>query len=249
MLYSWSVNCLVGNEPILNCKEIKVKKIILAVLFLAASQVNAGIIIAVGDSNISSNANSTFFNNVFGSQNVIGLNSTIDPWALDNWDTTATATAASYSQSTSLTSTALAGADWLIAASGSAYDNATMQLIANFLSAGGNLWVGGEAQVFASFAPANQLLSFLGSTMSLNPVDTSSYNSSTNTNLDPYTVGTTGFSAVYQSTISGGVALYASNSNAVVSIDRTTFASAVPAPSMLAIFGIAFAGLALSRKR
>ena len=226
------------------------RRIILAILLTVTSQANAGLIIAVGDSNINNSSNSVFFNNVFGNQNVIGLNSATDPWSLDNWDSVATQTAASYSQSMTLSSSSLIGADWLIASSGSLYSQSTLQLISGFLSAGGNLWVGGEADVFSAFEPANQLLTHLGSSISLDAVSTSQYSSASNTNSDAYTVGTTTFSANYLSTITGGVALYSSNGNVTAAIDRTTFqenATSVPEPSTLAIFALGIMGLASRR--
>jgi hypothetical protein len=225
---------------------------LLTILLAATSNAQAGVIIATADVNIDYANNNAFFNNVFTNQNVIGLNSSVDPWSLDNWDTRATQRAASYSQSTILSSASLMGADWLIAASGSSYNNSTLQVIKDFLIGGGNLWVGGESVLGSPFEPANQLLSYLGSSMELTRTGTWQHNTAANTGLDSYTSGTTIFSGEYQSTIAGGVSLYGNGGNSVVSIDRTTFfgsrTTQVPEPSSLALFALVVIGLGCSRK-
>lgn len=229
------------------------KFLLVCALILGASKAHAGLIVLAADSNINSSNNSIFFSNVFGGQNVVGLNSSFENWALDNWDSVATTSASSYSQIMNLTSSDLTGTDWLIAASASSYSATTMSLIQNFLINGGNVWIGGEASVYGAFSAANQLLGFLGSSMSLNSVATTAYNTTSNTNLDVLTAGTSTFFAGYQSTVSGGTALYANNGNAVVSVDRTTFANQdndttdVPAPASLGLLGIAL--LAMRRFR
>jgi len=223
------------------------KKIILALLLTVSANSEAGVIIAAADSNIGNQNNSVFFSNVFGDQNVIGFNSIVDSWSLDNWDTTATLSAASYSKSYTLSSASLVGADWLIASSGSSYTADNLQIISEFLSAGGNLWVGGEANMYSAYTPANQLLNHLNSSMYLNAVATNDNDTAYNTNLDTYTKSTTTFYGNYQSTIAGGVALYAHNGKAVVSIEQVTFA--VPEPTSIGLFGLVLTGLAFSRKK
>ena len=217
------------------------KTALVSTVLVVSSFANAGLIIASGDSNINDSLNTQFFNSLFGGQEVIGRNGSLNTWATNNWGAFATSTATSYTTTSSISSSL--SADWVILGSGSTITASEFSFLDSFVNDGGNLWVVGEASGYTAInAVATSVLNHFNTGMNIS--EATVYATGTASSEAILLGGGPSFKVNWASYITGGTALYSDNNGAIISSFNTT---SVPEPSTLAIFALGIMGLAARR--
>ena len=202
----------------------------------------AGRILAVADSNIQ--ANSAFFNNVLGGQNVKA--NTFD-WTVGNWKNAASSFTLSWTTDivSPLSSTNyFNNIDWFVTSGQVNHSASDIVAISNFLQGGGSLWVVGEGPGYSSINNgSNALLSALGSSMRFSNTSAADV---TTFAVDPFTNGLTSYSFGYTGSIIGGNALISgANGGVFVAYEN----AATPEPSSYALMLIGLLGLVAYGRR
>lgn len=213
---------------------------------LVSTQVQAGTIMAMGDSNIGNANNNTFFSNVFGGQDVL-YDST--HWSVTNWSSTADNFSSSWDYNTTIDDSTLATYDWFVATGAESYTASEVAALNTFLDNGGSVWVVGEGPLYTTINNnSNALLGALGSSMTF--AGSSALSGAIGINADTFTTGVTSFSYIYAGGIgvSGGTSLITIGGDTVCAYETTS--DPIPEPATTLLFGTGLAGLAaVNRKR
>lgn len=217
-------------------------------ILIASVSTHANMVIVSSDSNIQDNTN--FFDSIFEGENVYSRFGTHYSFATTNWAGVATETANSYDGSEYLAESALDGVDWLIAGSATLYTGDELNYIDHFIAGGGNLWVVGEGSYYSEInESANQLLSHIGSSMSVSADHTNKHAYTADRFGMPNDLAQSEWAGIYAGNIVGGEALYKSKNRAVLAFESTATVSPVPVPGSLLLFGTALMGFGVIKRR
>lgn len=238
----------------------------LGVTALSAAPASAALFVS-GDTNVLNQlgvaANQTFFSNIVEGTNVLVQDSTrtfLSTQADDavNFYNGNGFTASLFGANNTVTAGDLTGVDLYIAvARNNAFTLSETAAIAGYLAAGGNVLVTGEnaAPEFADLnALINVLLTDLGSSMQIVPatLDGGGFATANLLGPSPFLTGTAGFQYAATSEVTGGLALFGTESSntAFLSVEGM-IGGAVPEPATWAfmIFGFGAIGGAMRRQR
>ena len=221
--------------------------VIVAFAFSISQQASAGLISVVADVNASNSNNFSFYDAILGSsQDVVfsrGISQQSSIFSHYNSISGVTAT----QNSSTLSSAILNTIDLLVVTSNFNnpfnYSVSEMSSIAGFVTGGGSVLMISEASNITSF---NTFLSGIGSSIRYTGARVSVQQN--NIGAETTSLGSLNpFSVNAYNTLSGGTAVYNSNSGTVVAFESVREPTSVTEPSTLAIFALAVIGLVSRR--
>jgi len=245
--------------------SIKLQRASLAVALslAAAGSLHANLVVS-GDSNLGNGingtsgasvvaGNTTFFTNLLGSGSTVVFQTTTNS---DSSETNSqggiiglyTGLGKTVNSVTTVTGANLAGANLLISfLPDTAYTSAEMTAIQNFLNGGGTVLLTGEYSPFDPTADGNinALLTFLGSSMSinLNEFDSGFHTASgSQINATPYTAGVTSFVYAATASVNGGTAIFNTTTGQPFMAYTSSSTTTVPEPGTISLLFLALAG-------